>query len=132
MTLSLRGVAWAAFGLAVVLLVGSSIFLLRATHALFDSETLVAHTREVQAVIGDLSSKLFQVTNSRRGYILTGDDAFLGESRAVAAIVPQDLDRLRQLTADQGDRQQELGRLQGDIAAQLAIVNNSLEANRTQ
>ena len=130
MTLSLRGVAWAAFGLAVVLLVGSSIFLLRATHALFDSEALVAHPREVQAVIGDLSSKLFQVTNSRRGFILTGDEVFLSESRAVAAIVPQDFNRLRQLTADRADRQQEVARLGQDISAQLAIVDASIEARR--
>lgn len=130
MTLSLRGVAWAAFGLAVVLLVGSSIFLLRATHALFDSEALVAHTREVQAVIGDLSSKLFQVTNSRRGFVLTGDQSFLNESRSVAAIVPQDFDRLRQLTSDRPDRQQELAEIERDIAEQLAIVNSSLEAGR--
>src|SRR5438270_7581864 len=126
MNFSLRVVAWTAFAIAVILLVGSSIFLLRATHALFDSEALVAHTREVQTVLEDLSSRLFEIANSRRGFVITRDQSFLNDYRAAEAQIPQDLRRLRTLTVEQPDRQQEINQLQGDIQSQLDLINSSL------
>lgn len=126
MTFSLRAVAWSAFAVAVVLLVGSSIFLLRATHALLDSETLVAHTREVQTVLEDLSSRITQVTNSRRGFVITDDPAFLNDYRTAMSKVPADLDQLRRLTSDRAERQQEIAQIQPQIQAQLALMENSI------
>lgn len=128
MTFSLRTVAWSAFAVAVVLLVGSSIFLLRATHALFDSEGLVSHTREVQTVLEDLSSRLFQVTNSRRGFVITGDPSFLNDYRTAVAQVPSDLDRLRHFTSSEPAFQQELSQLQADVHEHLQLLSSSLDA----
>ena len=127
MSFSLRGVAWTAFAVAVVLLVGSSIFLLRATHALFDSEALVAHTREVQTVLEDLSSRLFQITNSRRGFVITRDETFLNDYRTAQAHIPADLDRLRRLIVGDASSEQELGDLQSDIEKQVNLLNSSLD-----
>src|SRR6478672_7184009 len=115
MTFSLRGVAWTAFAVAVVLLVGSSIFLLRATHALFDSEALVSHTREVQTAVENLSSQVFQLTNSRRGFVIANDESFLNDYHAAVALIPSDLARLHRLTADRQERQQELSEVTSDI-----------------
>ena len=128
MNLSLRAVAWTAFGVAVVLLVGSSIFLLRATHALFRSEGLVSHTREVQTVLGDLSSRLFEITNSRRGFVITGDESFLNDYQAAQKQIPDDIRRLRQLTAEQPDRQQEINQVEAQIQSELDLINGSLNA----
>jgi PAS domain S-box-containing protein len=128
MTFSLRGIAWTAFAVAVVLLVGSSIFLLRATHALFDSESLVSHTREVQTALENLSSQVFQLTNSRRGFVIANDESFLDDYHAAVALVPGDLDRLRRLTADRPDRQQELNQVSSDIDALLNLINRSLNS----
>jgi PAS domain S-box-containing protein len=131
MTFSLRGVAWTAFAIAVLLLVGSSIFLLRATHALFDSEALVSHTREVQIAVENLSSQVFQLTNSRRGFAIANDEAFLDDYHTAAALVPQNLDRLRKLTADRQERQQELKPISSDIDELQKLINQSLNARVT-
>jgi len=131
MTFSLRGIAWTAFAVAVVLLVGSSIFLLRATHALFDSEALVSHTREVQTALENLSSQVFQLTNSRRGFVIANDESFLDDYHAAVALIPDDLLRLRRLTADRQDRQQELNQVNSDIDALLNLINQSLNARIT-
>jgi PAS domain S-box-containing protein len=131
MTFSLRGVAWTAFAVAVVLLVGSSIFLLRATHALFDSETLVSHTREVQTAVENLSSQVFQLTNSRRGFVIANDEAFLDDYHAAVALIPGDLARLRRLTADRQERQQELNQISSDIDALQKLINQSLNSRIT-
>ncbi|MGH9517696.1 MAG: CHASE3 domain-containing protein [Terriglobales bacterium] len=128
MTFSLRGVAWTAFAVAVVLLVGSSIFLLRATHALFDSEGLVSHTREVQIAVENLSSQIFQLTNSRRGFTIAKDEAFLDDYHAALAKIPGNLARLRALTADRQDRQQALNQISSDIDAMQKLVSQSLNA----
>jgi PAS domain S-box-containing protein len=132
MTFSLRGVAWTAFAIAVVLLVGCSIFLLRATHALFDSEGLVSHTREVQTALENLSSQIFQLTNSRRGFVIANDESFLNDYHAAVALIPGDLERLRHLTADRQDRQQQLNQVTADIDSLLALINRSLNARITE
>jgi PAS domain S-box-containing protein len=132
MTFSLRGVAWTAFAVAVVLLVGSSIFLLRATHALFDSEALVSHTREVQIAVENLSSQVFQLTSSRRGFTIANDAAFLDDYHAAIAQVPGNLARLRALTADRQVRHEELSRISSDIDALQNLINQSLNARTTR
>ncbi len=128
MTFSLRAVAWGAFGVAVLLLVGSSIYLLRATHALFDSEALVSHTREVQTVLEDLSSRITQVTNARRGFVITHDPSFLADFESAAFKVPAEMDELRRLTADRADRQQEIAQLQPHVQAELTLLTGSIHA----
>ena len=129
MTFSLRGIAWTAFAIAVVLLVGSSILLLRATHSLFDSEALVSHTREVQTALEGLSSEVFQLTNSRRGFLIAGDHSFLNDYHTAEALVPGDLDRLRRLTTDRADRQQELSQVTDDVQALFNLINGSLNSH---
>ena len=131
MTFSLRGVAWTAFAIAVVLLVGSSIFLLRATHALFDSETLISHTREVQTALENLSSQIFQLTNSRRGFVIANDESFLDDYHAAVALIPRDLDRLRRLSVDRQERQQKLSQVSSDIDTLQTLISQSLNARIT-
>ncbi len=77
MAYSLRGIAWTAFAIAVVLLIGSSVFLYRATQKLTASEVLVANTHEVETALEDLGSKVFQASNSGRAFLLTGEDELL-------------------------------------------------------
>jgi len=59
MSFSLRSVAWTAFAAAVALLVGCSIYLLRATSRLSSSEALVGHTREVQTLVENIGGEVF-------------------------------------------------------------------------
>src|SRR5689334_9744199 len=115
MSFSLRGVAWTAFAVAVVLLVGSSVLLYRATNRQRASDSLVAHTHEVETVLGDLSSQVFQASNSRRAFIITGNESLLAGYHAAVDNVPQDIAHLRRLTSDSPLRQQELDSIQADI-----------------
>jgi PAS domain S-box-containing protein len=129
MLISLRGIAWTAFAIAVVLLVGSSILLFRATQRFAESNLLVANSHEVETVLEDLSSQVFEATNSRRAFAITGDESMLGEYRSAAANIPRDLARLRQLMpgGSQAHRQ-ELNLLASDIQSELDLLNSSLSA----
>jgi PAS domain S-box-containing protein len=130
MTYSLRGVAWAAFALAVALLIGSSVFLFRATRKLTTSEVLVAHTHEVETVLEDLGSNVFQASNSGRAFVLTGDDSLLQGYRSAVKEIPDDLKQLHQLTADNPGQGDNLKSLQADIDTEVGLISRSIQAHR--
>ena len=129
MVYSLRGIAWTAFGIAVALLIGSSVFLYRATRKLSASEVLVAHTHEVETLVGDLGSDVFQASNSGRAFVLTGDDSLLQGYRSAVEEIPGDFDRLRTLTGDNPDRGAELKILESDVETELSLISQSIQAH---
>ncbi len=129
MSYSLRGIAWTAFAIAVILLIGSSVFLFRATRKLSASEGLVAHAHEVAAVLEDMGSQVFQASNSGRAFVLTGDDSLLRGYRAAVEEIPGDLDDLRHLTADNPSQADKLKSLEADIQAELSLISNSIQAH---
>lgn len=130
MSLSLRGIAWTAFAVAVALLIGSSVLLVRATHGLLTSEALVGHTREVQTALEDLGGEIFQASNSGKAYILTGDSALLGDYKSALQDIPTDLDHLRALTSDNPGRKPQLDALQADIQNELDLIAKSIQAHQ--
>ena len=129
MAYSLRGIAWTAFAIAVALLIGSSVFLFRATRRLTASEVLVAHTHEVETVLEDLGSAVFQASNSGRAFILTGDDDLLQGYRSAVQEIPGDLNHLHQLTADNPSQTEKLNRLEADIETELSLISKSIQAH---
>ena len=128
MTYSLRGIAWAAFAVAVILLIGSSVLLYRATNRQRAGDTLVAHTHEVETVLEDLSSQVFQATNSRRAFVITGNESLLSGYYSAVESVPKDIAHLRRLTADSSERQRELDSIQADIQQELGLIAGSIAA----
>ena len=107
MSFSLRGVAWTAFAAAVVLLLGSSVLLYRATTRQRAGDALVAHTHEVQTVIEDLGSEVFEASNSRRAFVITGNETLLAGYHSAIERIPKDLAQLRRLSPDAPERQEE-------------------------
>ncbi len=128
MSVSLRGIAWTAFAVAVVLMVGSSILLLRATNTLRAGDSLVAHTHEVETVLEDLGSEVFQASNARRAFVITGNESLLGDYRVAIQNIPEDIAHLRRLAGDSPDRQRELDSVQADIRQELDQIAKSIEA----
>jgi PAS domain S-box-containing protein len=130
MTFSLRGVAWLAFGVAVSLLIGSSVLLFRATKRLLNSEALVGHTREVQTALEDLQGEVFQASNSGKAYILTGDNAMLGGYNTAKENIPAAMSHLRMLTGDNPGRASELDGLRTDIQGELDLIAKSIQSHQ--
>ncbi len=128
MSFSLRGIAWTAFAVAVVLMVGSSVFLFRASSRQRAGESLVGHTREVQTVLEDLGSKVFQASNSRRAFVITGNESLLADYRAAIEDAPKDIAHLRRLVSDSASRLQELNAIEADIAREFELISNSIQA----
>jgi PAS domain S-box-containing protein len=123
---SLRGIAWTAFAVAVVLLVGSSMLLFRATRGFAESNSLLVNSHEVETVLEDLSSQVFEATDSRRAFAITGDESMLDEYQSAVKHIPRDLDRLRRLANN--PHRKELDLLAADIQSELDVLNSSLSA----
>jgi len=130
MSFSLRGVAWTAFAAAVVLLVGCSIYLVRATNRFSTGEALVGHTREVQTLVENMGAEVFQASNSAEAYVLTGDQTLLAGYDAAVASFPNDILRLRTLTSDNADREPQLEALSADIQSELTLLAGFIKAHQ--
>ena len=128
---SLRRIAWLAFALAVVLLVAIGVAAYRTTNRLVASERLISHTHEVQTTVEDLRSDTLRAGNSRRGYIITNDESSLRGYYISMHEIPQELEHLRQQTADNPTRKPEIDHLEGLVNHYLGLLTSSIELRRS-
>ncbi len=122
----------AAFGLAgltLVLIVGVAY---QSTQSLIDNAQWRSHTHEVRAHLSGLLSKLTDAETGQRGYLITGDDAYLAPYQAALTDLPRTLAEVQQLTADNPTQQRRLANLQPLIDAKLAELKQTMELRRTQ
>ncbi|HEX3585627.1 MAG TPA: CHASE3 domain-containing protein [Candidatus Angelobacter sp.] len=130
MTFSLRGVAWTAFGVAVGLLIGCSVFVFRAANRLSSSEAAVGHTREVETLLEDIAGEVFRASNSAQNFVLTGDKELLVGYTSAVGRIPVDLEHLRVLTSDVPQRNQHLDSVQTDIQSELSLIADFIQSHR--
>jgi PAS domain S-box-containing protein len=128
---SLRRIAWLAFGLAVVLLVAIGVAAYRTTNRLVASERLISHTHEVQTTLEDLRSDTLRAGNSRRGYIITNDESSLRGYYTSMREIPQELEHLRQQTADNPSRKPEIDHLAGLVDRYLGLLTSSIDLRKS-
>ena len=91
-----------------------------------NDEELVIHTYKVIALLKTLSSKLGEAENARRNYVELGDQTLLKEYEAAVQEIPQDLQQLKSLTADNPQQQQELAELSPRIDTRLELARQAL------
>ena len=82
------------------LVAGISLLVLAAASAGLVAEHWVTHTVETREGAREVMALTLAMQGSVRGYLLTGDESFLGGYEAGTASLPQALDRLVSLTAD--------------------------------
>jgi PAS domain S-box-containing protein len=131
MAYSVRKTAWAAFLAAVILLGVMAALAYQATSLLVRSERWVEHTREVQQALEDLCSNSVSANNARRGYIITGDAIQVQTFSNAAQKIPDNLARLRQLTADNPARQQEINHLEALLNQHIGAMRDSINLRRS-
>ena len=129
--ISFRRMAWVAFALALVLLVGMGWVAYRTTKLLVTSKDWVVHTQEVQATLDDVRADIMGAEFSRRGYTITSDENLLNDYRSAVADLPHAMARLRQLTADNRTRQSTLNELQSLIDHSLVLQAGAVESRRS-
>jgi methyl-accepting chemotaxis protein len=115
---------------AVLLLIAAVGF--RSTERLIDNDHWVEHTHEVQATLAELMANLTDTETGTRGYVITGDELFLGPYRAALETGKRVFERARVLTADNPVQQHRLDVLGPLIEQRLEYAKRIVEQRRTE
>ena len=115
--LALAGIGWLSY---------------RTTVSLIATEHQVSHTHEVIATLEGGLALLTDAETAQRGYLLTGDEQFLRDSRQAQSQIGGWLESLRKLTADNPEQLQQLDKLESLISQRLAVLNERIRLRQEQ
>jgi len=104
----------------------------RSTRRLIQNGQLVAHTHEVLASLDQTLALLTEAESGQRGFILTGNEVYLSNYNEDLHRLPQQVEELRRLTADNPSQQQRLVRLEEEVNQRIVTLNEVLNIARTQ
>ena len=119
------------FALVLALLFGIGLFGVSQAVRFLSSDRWVDHTSQVIRVV---ESSLFQVQaaeSSQRGFTSSGRDSLLTPFAAAAALLPDRLDMLRKLIADDPDQVGRCQRFAAAVDDKLAITRERIVQRRT-
>ena len=121
-------------GLFVALFVLAALVTLavRTVSSFNATSSLVLHTQEVRYTLTETLSKLKDVESGARGFVITGDERFLGPEREGRAALDTLVPRLRELTADNPRQQEALRRLAPLLLQKLSEQAYGVDLRRTE
>jgi signal transduction histidine kinase len=99
-----------ACGGALALFVGNAVVACVNIDRLAANERAVAHTHEVLDALEGALSTLKDAETGGRGFLLTGDEKYLAPYEDARKDLPEDLGRVRALTADNTEQRPDLER----------------------
>jgi signal transduction histidine kinase len=118
-------------GVGLVFFLANALLSYQLVGRLLRNGELVVHTHEVLAKLEETIAALIIAESSQRGFLLTGDAIYLEPYSVHVKQVAEHLARFEELTADNPGQQGRAHRLRRLIDRRLAIIQGSLEANRT-
>jgi PAS domain S-box-containing protein len=117
-------------GLALAILGATAFASWRSLQLLLEAQDLVTHTREVIAGVERLLVETLDTQTGARGFVITGDEAFLEPFHAAQAALPGRLAALRKLTADYAVQQRRLDELDRLSRARQEIASQIIQTRR--
>ena len=100
--------------------------------ALGQSHELVVHTFEVITTAQALERAVRDAESGQRGYLLTGDTAYLEPYRNGVRDAPVLLAKLKQLTADNAEQQRRLPNLERQIGIKFGVLQKTIETRERE
>lgn len=120
------------FAVAGAVLVVLSVVGFRSAAKVIDDNRWVQHSHEVRAHLTQVVSTLKDVETGARGYVITGDEAFLEPYTTAQAEVGSLLSQLRSLTADNPTQQRRIEGVSTLVTARLAEAKQVVERRRNE
>jgi len=117
----------AGFALSFVLLIAVGAVAYTSINKLSSTAQWVSHTHEVLEHIAGVLSLLKDAETGQRGYVITGDEAFLEPYRTGSGDVLNVIKELRKLTADNPAQQKRLDSIEAPVAAKLAELKQTID-----
>ncbi len=122
----------AGFAISFLLLAGIGLVAYRSIDSLTKTSYLVTHTHLVLEHIASVLSQLKDAETGPRGFVITGDEAFLEPYNSANAAIPKLVKELRELTADNPNQQKRLDEAEPLVAAKLEEMKRFIELRRTK
>src|SRR5450830_103294 len=121
-----------AFGFSI-----SSLFLIIvgavgywSTYALIDTSYSVTHTHKVIEQIATYLSNVKDAETGQRGYLLTGDAAYLEPQTIAVEAAPKLLNDLRSLTVDSQSQQHRIDQIETLTSAKFAELKRTIDLRK--
>ncbi len=126
---------WEGFALILLpslVLIGLEIYQLAATvPQLRASQALVDHSIEVMTTAHALELAMQDAERGQRGFLITGDEAYLDPYRSGVQQAPILISKLKQLTRDNPEQQRRWPELENQIDIKLTELKSTIAARRT-
>lgn len=90
----------------------------------------VQHTHDVRRGIGDILQELTEAETAQRGYLLTGDAAFLREIETARHSAQTRVEALERMTRDNPDQQARIPMLRTAMETRLAVIDRTIALRR--
>lgn len=122
-----------AGGLLLVLVIVclNSWLAMRSIQILNVSEYWVAHTWEVIQQLEKVVSSATDAETGCRGFLLTGDDAYLEPYTRAAHDLPAEIDEVRNLTVDNLSQQTKIAELRAVAESRLDLLEHGIDGKRS-
>ena len=121
----------AGFAVSSALLVGIGWIAYRSLDSLVTTAASVAHSYQVEDGTIAALSALKDAETGQRGYVITGDDAFLSPYVEAVDSLPNRLKELRNLTLDNSDQQRRMDQVDSLAAAKLAELKRVIDVRKS-
>lgn len=117
--------------IAAVLVVSlNAWFALRSIDVLLDSEAWVQHTWQVINQVESIMSSAKDAETGNRGYLITGDDAYLAPYDSAIRELPREMDRFALLTADNLSQQAQVIEMRAVLEQRLSLLQQGINLRR--
>lgn len=120
------------FGVALVILTAIGAVSYTSTNRLTETAKWVAHTHEVIAKLESVLTAMVNAETGQRGFIITGEDAYLEPFRAGTGQIDQLVRILRDLTKNNPGQQRRLDALGPILADRAARMQGGIDVRRTE
>ncbi|HEY8088169.1 MAG TPA: CHASE3 domain-containing protein [Polyangiaceae bacterium] len=119
------------FALAVVLLAAVGAVAYRSIGTLTQTSYQVTHTRQVLEHLAAALSLLKDAETGQRGFVITGDEAFLEPYQHGISSIAATLKELRELTSDNPNQQRRLDEVEPLVATKLTELKRAIDLRRS-
>jgi PAS domain S-box-containing protein len=121
-----------SFVLAMLVLVLAGVGAYRQRQRTVATQQWVRHTYEVLGELDTTLSLMQDVETGSRGYIVTGQKSYLEPYNRATPLLPQRIQNLRRLTADDPEQEHRLDALEPLISQRIRIAETNIATRRIQ
>jgi signal transduction histidine kinase len=115
---------------ATVVVALNALFAFRAVGSLLESEHWVEHTWRVINQVEIIMSSAKDAETGNRGFLITGDEAYLQPYHDARRELPRELDEFQRLTVDNPSQQARITEMRAVLEQRLSLLAEGIELRR--